>query len=335
MEKPKQKINAKKFLEDFRAGKSEAELMQGYGLTRVTLEKLYSVLIEKKLLERSELRPARIDTLPQDAGPPRISQSMQPPEEADPWAGISEKALHYNTTECPQCGATVGKRALTCPECGHILSGEERWESVEPRQRLVDRIPPKVLGCIIAFPIAVAFFFLFKDIILPMSESAVSKRADAIRQETKGAAPIQVAKDMAAIASSGIIKSEVERLAGEEILTRANENFTVFVAGARWSDLGHDMKEEQLKGIRTALRKSGMAPNFELVSESGQPLALVRGTRIQVYDRPEDAPPQMIPDPTVTPPSAAQPPGDPGAIEREVEKRLPAGLDRKFPNRGF
>jgi hypothetical protein len=273
----------------------------------------------------------------QEAEPPRISQPDDPLERRDSWVGVSDKVLNYNKTECPQCGASVSKRALTCPECGHMLPGEERWESVEPKKRLVDRIPPKVLGCIIAFPIAVAFFFLFKDIILPMSESAVSKRADAIRNETKGAAPRQVAKDMAAIASSGIIKSEVERLASEEILVRANDDFTVFTAGSRWNELGYDGKKQQLVGIRTALRKSGMAPRFELVSESGQSLAVVRGNDIQVLERPEYAPPQMIPDPTVTPPSPAgtRPSGDPGSIEREVEKRLPAGLDRKFPNKRF
>jgi hypothetical protein len=169
-----------------------------------------------------------------------------------------------------------------------------------------------------------------------MSESAVSKRADAIRKETKGAAPLQVAKEMAHIASTNVIKNEVERLAGEDILVRANEDFTVFTAGPRWSELDYDRKREQLSGIQSALRRSGMGPNFELVSESGQPLALVRGRTIQVYDRPEDAPPQMIPDPTLTPPAfEPRPPSDPGAIDREVEKRLPAGLNRKFPNRGF
>ncbi len=108
-----------------------------------------------------------------------------------------------------------------CPECGHMLPGEERWESVEPPQRLVDRVPPLVLGSIIASPIAVVFFFLFKNIILPMSESAaVSKHANAISKETKGAAPKQMAKDVARVASCILSGMKSNAWPVEDILTR-------------------------------------------------------------------------------------------------------------------
>ena len=49
MEK-KQKINAKKFVEDFRAGKSETELMSAHGLNPGTLDKVFRALIDKNFL---------------------------------------------------------------------------------------------------------------------------------------------------------------------------------------------------------------------------------------------------------------------------------------------
>jgi hypothetical protein len=333
MEKPKQKIKAKQFLEDFRAGKSEAELMRTHGLNRVTLEKLYNVLIEKDLLKASELRPAKIEGSARDADAVRVSQSVEPPEYAESLVGVPEAARNYNKTQCPQCGATVGKRALTCPECGHMLSGEERWESVEPQKRLVDRVPPMVLGCIIALFVGVGLFFLFKA-LLPLSESAANKRANAIRNETKGEAPMQFAKNMAGVASSNVIKDEVQRLTVEDVLVRANSKFTVFVAGPGWNILGHDGKVKQLSSIRTALRRSGMDPYFRLVSDSGQLLAQVRGRDIQIYDKPEDQSPASVTEPTGTQPAASRNPvGE--SLEREVQKRLPAGLKRGFPNNRF
>ncbi|HMK33626.1 MAG TPA: zinc ribbon domain-containing protein [Desulfomonilaceae bacterium] len=327
MDRPKHKVNAKKFLQDFRAGKSQEELMQGHGLSRVTLEKLYHALIERKLLDPSELGPQRIDSQTEI---PRITQPVEPESDVP---RAYRQAAPPDFSRCPQCGAEVGKRDLTCPECGHMLPGEERWERVEPKTRLVDRIPPKVLGCIVAFPIAVGFFFLFRDIILPMSESAISRRANALRQETQGAAPMKLAKDMANVGSANIIKVEVERLVGEEILSRANEDFSTFVAGPKWQELSHEGKLEQLSGIRQSLRKSAMRPDFKLNSETGQPLARVRGVHIEIFgDVPQDqAPPETV----FQQQPAAEPQSDPGAIERAVEKRLPAGLDRKFPNRGF
>jgi hypothetical protein len=338
MDKPKQKVNAKKFLEDFRAGKSETELMEAYGLNRVTLEKLFNLLIDKKLLDHSEMRPMRIDAPLRNAQRPRVTQITQPPgpiEQTVPYTGVSERAAHYDSTQCPQCGAAVSKRVLTCPECGHVLPGEERWEGAEPKRRLVDQIPPKVLGCIIALPIAVAFFFLFRDIILPMSESAISKRADSIRQETRGEAPLKLAREMGKVGSSNVIKFEVERLVAEGTLESASEDFSVFVAGAGWNELSHEGKLGQLSELREALKNSGMAPDFQLVAESGQVLASVQGRHIRITD--QVPPDTTIPGHVAAPeprPEPATPSIDEGAIERAVERRLPAGLDRKFPNMG-
>lgn len=335
MDKPKQKVNARKFLEDFRAGKSETELMQAYGLNRVTLEKLYEALIGRKLLDRSEMRPTRIDAPLRNAQPPRVTQSVEPSEPSNPYVGVPERAAHHASTQCVQCGATVSKRALTCPECGHVLAGEERWEGTEPKRRLVDRIPPKLLGCIVALPIAVGFFFLFRDIILPMSESAIGKRADALRQETRGEAPLKIAREMAQVSSSKVIEFEVERLAAEDILINANENFTIFVAGPRWNDLSHEAKLAQLSALRQALKNSGMPPSFRLISESGQSLGAVRGVNIEIHDQtPTDT---NLPGHVGLPEPRAQPVPtvDEGAMERAVERRLPAGLDRKYPTRGY
>jgi hypothetical protein len=335
MEKPKQKINARKFVEDFRSGMNEEELMERHGLTRVRLEKLYQILREKNLLDSMEIR-LRAQSEPKE-DPFRITQESRVATYVEqPPVGIWQSPGTSADNTCPQCGATVGKRDLTCPECGHMLSGEERWSEVEPRPKLLDRIPPKVLGCILAIPVAVILFFLFRNIIFPMSEKAFSKRADDLRKETQGKAPLKIAREVATAASGNIIQAETQRLMVEEILSSANHNFSEFTAGPRWNDISLDQKKNEMKKLREAMRKSGVTHSFRLVDESGKVLAKI-GRVVQIVEESNQF--QMPSEPSVhaEPPQAPAPetPTDTTAIERAVERQLPAGLNRKMPNAGF
>ena len=81
MEKQPLKVNAKMFLKDFREGKSDEELMRLHGLTPQTLAKLVRVLLDKELLDPSELKSRRAEapTEPEIFIPPPRPQDILPP----------------------------------------------------------------------------------------------------------------------------------------------------------------------------------------------------------------------------------------------------------------
>jgi hypothetical protein len=285
MEKKPLKVNAKMFLKDFREGKSDAELMRLHGLTPQTLAKLVHLLLDKALLDPSELKSRRADAPTE----PEIFLPPLPPQDILPSEPVHEKRreeyAESSGSSCPQCGAQVTERMLSCPECGHVLPGQERWEAVEPKKGLTERIHPMVLGCIIALPIGIILFFLFKDVILPMTEATVEKKKEALLQEIPaGKTPIQASKDLAKRAASGVIRVETQRLMNDGIIAEAKDDYRAFVAGSRWPELSQAEKRKALADIRTALVRSGMAIHFRLVNDSGESLALVTGESIEVYE---------------------------------------------------
>jgi hypothetical protein len=285
MEKSPQKINAKAFLQDFRAGKTEEELMRLHNLTPRSLAKVIKVLQERNLLDPAELKSGRASA-PKE---PELRISMPGPHELTPAESVEEFGLrrgaHQDSNSCPKCGAHINDRMLSCPECGHVLPGRERWEGVEPKKGLAQRIPARVLGYIIAFPIAIALFFLFKDVILPMSEATMEKRAEALRRETpEGKAPLQAAKDMASVAGSRTVELELQRWIDDGLISSVNADHTVFTAGLRWPDLSYGQKRTVLQDISSALQMSGKPVDFDLVNDAGEALALVKGQSIELYE---------------------------------------------------
>jgi hypothetical protein len=285
MEKSSRKINAKVFLQDFREGKTDEELMRLHSLSPTSLAKVVQVLLDKNLLDPAELKSRRA-VAPTE---PEIRLPIHDPQDFsrdEPGEEIKPREGEYRGSDfCPQCGAKVTDRMLSCPECGHVLPGQERWEAVEPKKGLTERIPARVWGYIIAIPIGVVLFFLFKDVILPMAESTSEKRNEALRQELpKGKTPLEASKDLAKQASSGIIRTEIERLTNEGILTGANKGYTSFTAGSRWVELSDGEKRTALEDIRTAMRRSGITTHFRLVNDSGDSLALVAGESIELYE---------------------------------------------------
>ena len=193
MAEKKRKVNAKVFLNDLRTGMNREELLAMHGLNEKSLDKLVGMLVEREMLD-----PAELDSLP--ALTRHREEDMEPSEGTGSEAAFSgvpgEIPGSVILSQCPQCGAKVGERTLICPECGHVLPGQERWEEVEPKKSLTERIPPLLWGVILAIPVAVLLFFFFKDFMLPATEAKIDKRIRAIRNETpKGKTPMQAAKD--------------------------------------------------------------------------------------------------------------------------------------------
>jgi hypothetical protein len=241
---------------------------------------------------------------------------------------------HTDVDTCPQCGVAVGKNALMCQECGHVLTGQERWAQVEPKKRLVDRVPPLVLGTIIALPIGVLMFFLFKDVILPMSEGAGEKRAQPVRKETGGKPAMQVARDLATVGSSGVIKNEVQRLMAEEIISNHTPDYAYFTAGSRWAELSEEARRKELENLRKSLRASRIPAFFKFVMPDGEPYASVGESRIEINVELEKRlayPDGMAPfRPIEIPPELGGGPSAPHA-EPEVGEETQSPPARKLP----
>jgi len=262
-----------------------------------------------------ELKSRRADapTEPEILIPLPRPQDILPPEPV--YEKNRQEYVQSSDSSCPQCGAKVTERMLSCPECGHVLPGQERWEAVEPKKGLTERIHPLVLGCIIALPIGIMLFFLFKDVILPMTEATVEKRTDALRQELpKGKTPIQASKDLAKRAASGVIRVETQRLISDGIIAEAKNDYRSFTAGSRWPELSDAEKRKALGDIRTALVRSGMAIHFRVVNDSGESLALVTDESIELYDG--DGPTESVESGSETGEEPATPSARPNILDR-------------------
>ena len=288
MEKTKPKVNAKKFLEDFRSGISDEELMSLHGLDRKGLNKVLRILVERKLLDESDLLAThsfRFATIretpsPYAPGPDSVLEPDRP--EPIPHSGTA------HGTKCPQCGATVSAKVLTCPECGHVLPGEERWANLEPDKGFFERVPPKMLGIILALTVTALMVYIFKDMIIPMAALKAEQQREQI-QETleQSRGPMQAAKEV--VAKRGIrgLQTVIERLITQEILQSAEPDYATFVAGSRWNEISSFDKEKCLSEIRSALMKANLAPQFDVMDETGG--LLVRVTRTSMSFGPFDA----------------------------------------------
>lgn len=290
MEKTKSKINAKKFLEDFRSGKSDEELMSLHGLDYKGLNKVLRLLVERKLLDEAELlaghsfrsvRPKETPSLRK----PSIDLRLMPDGPATISGSVGD-----DDTRCPQCGATVTTKILTCPECGHVLPGEDRWANVEPKQRFFDRVPPKLLGTILALPILVILLYVFKDLIIPIAEVKIEKNRDALKQDlTKSRESLQAAKELAAKRGMRGVQATIERLIAEEILQRVEPDYATVVAGPRWNEISTQEKETYLSEIRSAMRNASMDGQFDLIDPGGSLLARVKPSSIS-FGLPDEGP---------------------------------------------
>lgn len=320
MEK-KQKTNAKKFVEDFRSGKSEEELMSAHGLNPGTLDKVFRALIDKNLLERAEVARRREPE-------PKFNEPLPHPEPLD-WAAHSAEMRRISEAQqdsgsfCPQCGAKVSKKMLTCPECGHVIPGQDRWAEAEPKTGLLYRLSPKTIGCILALPVAVVLYFFFKNIILPMAETVGDKRAQAVRKEIpSGKTPMQAAKDLARELSTKTIKAEVTRYIDDEILLSAREDYSAFTVGVKWDFLSAQEKETFVQELSLTMEGSGLKKDFRLVSPSGQTIAKVTDGVAMWRDGTEGMLPRS---PAPREEASNEPDQAQNPVQRALERSFPAG----------
>jgi hypothetical protein len=285
MEKPKIKISAKQFVNDLRSGMNIDELMTSHGLNERSLDKIIGKLLANKLIDPSEVPRSREPEPVSEEPPGPVSDVMGPPV---PEPVVPERLSEYagpQGDQCPQCGATASARALTCPECGHVLPGQHRWEKVEPKKPLTDRIPPLLLGSIIAIPVAVALFFFFKDIILPITEARMEKKKNQIRTHIpKGKSPMGFAKEIARLGGAQAVRLELQKLIAEDVLAEFDNDFSLLVAGTGWNGLSEDGKMLVLRRIQRLMTNSGMEVDFEVKDLWGNMVATVVNANIMLED---------------------------------------------------
>ncbi len=299
MANPKVKVSAKNFVRDYRAGKSDLDLMNSYNLSPEGLNKLLKKLVEKQLLFPSELKSDRsfpsteLLDAPASGEPtpgPRPKLVYEPRREpviempSTPDEPEAETSSPVDSSLCPQCGAHVTEKMLICPECGHVLPGEERWSNVEPKPRLVDRVPPKVLGTIVALPIAVVLFFVFKDIILPMTETTIEKRTKAAltARSTRSKAPALVKGPSSKVDPDEALDRLVDELIQLGVFANANDELTVFHTGDQWWGMSGDDRMEVLDRLRKAMQKSVGEFELEVLDASGGAVAWVNNDSVEL-----------------------------------------------------
>jgi hypothetical protein len=283
MDQPKRTINAKKFVEDLRAGKGRHALMIEYAVSDQQLDKLLRMLVSRKLISPSEAElleappPPRFESAWTD-----FERSTVPPPER-PIKPSRPAADPDLLSQCPQCRAQVSPTHLTCPECGHVLPGEHRWERAEPRKRLMERIPPLILGIILAVPVGIALFVFFRYFLLPAQAIKVEQRVEQIRKEGRGKTPIEVAKQGARGASLRTVQLEVDRLISAGVFQAADRDFSTFTAGPRWMEAGVDERITWLTDFVARMKNARHRVDFEVLTPDGQLVARATDDDIEVW----------------------------------------------------
>jgi len=275
MGKPKQKVNAKQFLEDFRSGKDDLDLMRTHRLNPETLWKLLNLLVKKGLLDPSELERAAAETdSALTRGPAGRATGTQARDECPP----------LSLTCCPQCNAAVTAKMLICPECGHVLPGAERWERVEPKKKFIDRVPPWVLGMLFALPMLAAVLLVYRDIIFPITTATIDKKSEEFRKQTtsRKKPPSSAQSAVEARAPGSPVDTLIDQLTGDDVLSSVNEDYSVFRIGNRWFQMPHDHKILCLDRLRRAMKLSSVKKiDFEVVDFQGELIAWVTEDMMQ------------------------------------------------------
>lgn len=280
----KKTVSVKKFLADFRSGASDVDLMARHGLDQRGLHKMLSVLEERQLVPAEELKRNRYEPPDEQQEQERFDPPMPSGERASSGSGSGGEGETDTHSACPQCGARVTEQMLTCPECGHVLPGENRWSRVQPERSSRFRIPPWVIGCIIAFPIALGMYAVFKHILVPMSAASIHKRTHPSGKPVPQGHET-VSKPGSANPTHSSLDEEIQRLTSEGILLRASGDYGVFRVSERWYALSRDAKVAFVTRLGSALDASGVATSFEIRDETGIVGARVNKEAIELLDR--------------------------------------------------
>lgn len=328
MDKKKKTVNVKRFLEDYRSGMTDDELMWAHGLNENSMAKLFTKLKEKNLLDETGAAPTAGK---QGAPPPQIPRPAQPaadestsPDDSPAQVGFIDRRSSNDQTQCPKCGASVSERELTCPECGHALTGADRWEEAEGKVSIVERIPAFGWGIIISIPVAIFLFFFVKDFILEGVMGETDQRIEQLeRWKEQGKTPMETARGLVNLAGARSVQQEIGKLISQDVLLHSNEDFSLLTAGPQWEIMSDDDKRIVLTDIRDSMRRADMEVYFEIISESGDSLAEVSGNNVRLggqEDFLEDSEIVTGPAPTGPPPGAQRPNVD--QLQRSIRDQL-------------
>ncbi len=258
--------------------------MSLYGLNRKGMDKLLRVLVDKNMLGPSEsasllsgLRPPT-EARARDA---RLDSTAQPNAAHD-----RREAQQAPESACPQCGAAASSKALTCPECGHVLPGQQRWEDVDPKQALLDRVPPWLLGCILALPILIATIYVWKNIIVPMTEAKMEKKAATRKQvrSSLGMSPESRTRLPTNPNAKARLQQLLDRLIAQDILADVDQDGTVMTAGSAWLDLSKPGTVTLVKKLMDALVAAGHHGQFTVMDLWGNTLVTADIDSIVVHE---------------------------------------------------
>lgn len=111
----KRTIKVKDFLEDFRSGQSDGELAEKYHLTPAGLEKFYTMLLERKILESTELEVR--GNQPDEDSPEQATEGLEAP-----------------SFVCPACLSPQDTAMVACPVCGYSAEEFADQEDEQARQ---------------------------------------------------------------------------------------------------------------------------------------------------------------------------------------------------------
>lgn len=283
MKEPKRKVSAKRFVEDFRAGKTDEELMEIYGLDRKNLNRLFKKLITKELLDATEVRIHKTRDRTGDTSDPDASIDLDSSERvASATVGVVQHE-EVDLSKCPQCGAPASEKGLTCPECGHVLPGSRRWEEMDRKESIFGRIPPLAWGCILAVPVGIAIYIFFAYYMYPAMSQETDKRIRAVRSEIgPGMTPQEAAKRVAAVKYRNDLQAEVNRLISLDIFSQVEADYSVFTAGAMWAALSPQNRRKHLSEVAAAMTRAEIPADFEVVDSGGFTVATVKGGSIQL-----------------------------------------------------
>ncbi len=321
MEKTRHRVNAKAFVEHYRAGVSAEDLMRDHRLDEAGLEKLVKVLLKKGFLDPSDvaMRHGRRQSDGEDAESPARAETDASSDRRQPEiaGGIAEE----EPSLCPQCRAQVSVKALICPECGHVLPGAERWAAVEPPKTLTERIPPKLLGILLALPLALLLFFLFRDIFIPAAEDAIDRRSGAVGKRAQhhkvpAKGPVTPPKEDSAEA----LEKEVQRLIASDILSSKDEGYRRLVVGSAWFGLGPEEQERHLSRLQTLMTRSGVDADFEVVDFWGEQVARVTVSSVELVFKDSGA----LPDPSGE--ESKDPPNPPAWMKEIIQGPAESGI---------
>jgi hypothetical protein len=280
----KKTVSVKRFLTDFRSGASDADLMTRHGLDRKGLQKMLSILEERQLVPVEDLKRNRDASSDEDHAQPTPppSATLQPRESDGSLA--DDDTASDGPSGCPQCGAHVTEKMLTCPECGHVLPGETRWSRVQPERSTRYPLPPWLIGCIIACPIALGLYAVFKHMLIPMSTASIQKRTLPVAKPT---APKyqQGQRTQAPEPALSPVEELVKRSTANGKLLRTAEDYTSFTVGDQWYGLERDDKVQFLTQLASALLASGMTSPFEVRDDAGILGARVNRQAFELFDR--------------------------------------------------